>query len=77
MKIGVLDKMLLNYLRRMQMRFEMEKDSSNGIHFYIDDIGKVNANCSMLSLPITEIKVDDFYVRQLGPHQATIGSIRW
>lgn len=65
MKLEVLEKMPLNFFKRMKMRVEIFKARKAGFHFSIDDFGTGDANCSMLDLPAEELKIDAFYVRAL------------
>ena len=68
MKIEVLEKMPLGFVKRMRMRVEILKARKAGFHFSIDDFGTGDANCDMLDLPAEELKIDAFYVRALsGP----------
>jgi EAL domain-containing protein (putative c-di-GMP-specific phosphodiesterase class I) len=69
MKIEVLEKMPLNFIKRMRMRVEIFKARKAGFHFSIDDFGTGDANCDMLRLPAEELKIDAFYVRALSTPQ--------
>jgi EAL domain-containing protein (putative c-di-GMP-specific phosphodiesterase class I) len=69
-KIEILEKMPLNVAERVTMKWEMTKARNMGFNFSIDDFGTGDANCGMLDLPASELKIDAFYVRSLDARPA-------